>query len=1059
MKPHTSDFKNAIKEMGRELRGVITYGNTTLEEEIMSITPHYEANILKSVMKQLDLELSVDIPLETVINCQIGILVDEEYEMLNFGNYVVYSSEKQEDTNTYKIVCYDKLLYSMKQNEDLGVTYPITIKNYLTALATKIGLTVASGTFYNQDMQIPSELYVGLEYTYRDILDEIAQATGSIITLNNNDEIEVRYPNDLGSTATVNGTNITIAEHTGNRIINTIISGNSVQDGTPTPSSPALIKSAGDNINLFDKTANITRGYTYTSTGGTAQLNNCFVQEKYIEVESSKDYILSTTNSYVSETDYRLVICEYDSSKNFIKRNLSSTQYYKITTSATTKYVRLCASTVTIDELKFEHGSIASPYSSYGMGNINEVISNKNLFKNEYILAPSDNKNAYLRAGTYTLATCDNANFGTNVYIKLFNKNGAVITTNGHLVGINTSMNFSTSSYNYYAGAATNYITFTIDNDYQLAIGLLNADGTRRVMLVKGTTIDRNYVPHQEQNISIPCQQPMRSIGNVRDSFVKIDGVWYEKHNIGQVVLNGSESWGFGGSGVQNINGANVYISSMLKSNFGQGLCNYFIRGTSKTANTLRFGANDSQLWFYVKSTDFANVNDWKTWLSTHNTEVIYQLAEPYYLECTEEQITALENIAHTSLYSGDTHISSEGYLSITYFSTFETIDEEYLKDVNIDFSEVYGPVNSIVLSRAGESDNVYIQDETSVEQNGLCEIKIVDNQIMNFNDRDDYLPGLLSALDGLTYYKNDFNSTGILYYDVGDLYDVKIGENVYRCLMLNDEINVTTGIEERIYTDLPEQSQTDYSKADKTDRRINQTYLIIDKQNQIIESKVGKDEIISKINQTPEAITINANKLGISANDVLNILAGNTLNLTSKNISITSNNFSVDASGNATMNNANITGGEIYIDKLNGGTTPAITVDATSVQKSVEIYGDKIEVNNETDPSRHYNMVIEGDGIYRNGNEYFVMKGLVKDYTPDNSLNQLQDSGFYYVGGNSVSNAPSGFTTWYMVLVVKISNTFIFQYAYSPSTGQIAIRTYSGGTPTWSAWKFIRLQ
>lgn len=200
MKPHSAEFKEAIKQMGRELRGVITYDNTTLEEEIMSITPHYEANILKSVMKQLDLELSVDIPLETVINCQIGILVDEEYEMLNFGNYVVYSSEKQEDTNTYKIVCYDKLLYSMKQNEDLGVTYPISIKNYLTALANKIGVTVASGTFYNQDMQIPSELYAGLEYTYRDILDEIAQATGSIIALNVNDEIEVKYPTITGDT-------------------------------------------------------------------------------------------------------------------------------------------------------------------------------------------------------------------------------------------------------------------------------------------------------------------------------------------------------------------------------------------------------------------------------------------------------------------------------------------------------------------------------------------------------------------------------------------------------------------------------------------------------------------------------------------------------------------------------------------------------------------------------------------------------------------------------------------------------------------------------------------
>ena len=380
MKAHTSSFKSNLIELGRELKGVITYGNTTLEEEIYSITPHYEADLLKSGMKQLDLELSVDIPLETVINCQIGIKVNDNYEMLNYGNYVVYNSEKQEDTGTYKITCYDKLLYSMKQNEDLGITYPISIKNYLRAVANKIGLNVANQTFYNEDMQIPSELYLGLEYTYRDILDEIAQATGSIICLNENDEIQVKYPTQ-----------------------------------------------------------------------------------------------------------------------------------------------------------------------------------------------------------------------------------------------------------------------------------------------------------------------------------------------------------------------------------------------------------------------------------------------------------------------------------------TNDTIDEEYLKDVNVKFGERYGAINTIVLSRAGESDNVYYPDPLPANP---IEIKIVDNQIMNFNNRSDYLEGIYNALNGLYYYINDFTSTGILYYEVGDLYNVQIGENTYQCLMLNDEVNVTTGIEELVHTDLPEKTETDYSKADKTDRKINQTYLVVDKQNQKIESLVSNvTEQNNKISQVTQTI------------------------------------------------------------------------------------------------------------------------------------------------------------------------------------------------------------
>ena len=129
MKTHTANFKNQLKNMGRELKATITYGNTTLEEELFSVTPHFEANLLKSVMKQLDIESSVNIPIGTVINCQIGLKVNNNYEMLNYGNYVIYSAEKQEDTKTYKIIAYDKMLYAMKDYEELEITYPTTISN------------------------------------------------------------------------------------------------------------------------------------------------------------------------------------------------------------------------------------------------------------------------------------------------------------------------------------------------------------------------------------------------------------------------------------------------------------------------------------------------------------------------------------------------------------------------------------------------------------------------------------------------------------------------------------------------------------------------------------------------------------------------------------------------------------------------------------------------------------------------------------------------------------------------------------------------------------------
>lgn len=423
MKPHTSNFKNQIKVFGRELDSIIAYGNTELgKDQLNSVSPHYESSLMKSVMKQLDVDSNVEIPLETVINYQFGVKVGNEYEYINFGNYVVYEVEKQEDTRSYAITCYDKMLYAMKPYESLGVTYPITIREYLTALCTKIGLTFANENdiFVNYDKLIQNELYLddegnSLDYTYRDVFDELSQVVAGVICINDNDEVEIRYPKMNGTTNQVEGNSL------------------------------------------------------------------------YIE-----------------------------------------------------------------DAVK--------------------------------------------------------------------------------------------------------------------------------------------------------------------------EGILYD--------------------GVNNI---------------------------TQTNNDLPF------------------------------------------------------------------------VIDLTYYNSKETIDEEYLKDINVTFGEKYGPVNSVVLSRSAESDNIYERDEQSITANGLCEIKIKDNQILNGNNRDEFLPGIFNQLNGFEYYINDYTSTGITYLELMDMYDVQIGENKYACIMLNDEVNVTQGLVENIHADKIEDSETDYKKADKTDRRINQTYLIVDKQNGIITGKVNQ--------------------------------------------------------------------------------------------------------------------------------------------------------------------------------------------------------------------------
>lgn len=389
MRKHTDEFKINIKSFGRELDSKLTYQieGESIElgsEELNSVTPSFQSNILKSAMRVLEIDCSIDIPLGTLVNYKLGTLIDEEYEYLDYGNYIVYSSEKQEDTNSYKIVCYDMMLKSMVEYKELqGGMFPMTIHDYLINLCEDIGLSFQNENevFPNSDKVIESDLYKNLGYTYRDVFDELAQVTASTICVNENDRIELRY---------------------------------------------------------------------------------------------------------ITETN--------------------------------------------------------------------------------------------------------------------------------------------------------------------------------------------------------------------------------------------------------------------------------------------------------------------------------------------------------------------------------DTIDEEFFSDINVTFGEKYGKINSIVLSRAGESDNVFLQDEESIQENGLCEIKIIDNQIMNFNDRSDYLPDILHELNGLEYYINDFTSPGICYYDICDRYNVQIGETTYSCVMFNDEVNITQGLVEHIYTEMPEESETDYTKADKTDKRINKAYIIVNKQAQQIESVIStqkeQSETLVKVTQ-----------------------------------------------------------------------------------------------------------------------------------------------------------------------------------------------------------------
>lgn len=83
------------------------------------------------------------------------------------------------------------------------------------------------------------------------------------------------------------------------------------------------------------------------------------------------------------------------------------------------------------------------------------------------------------------------------------------------------------------------------------------------------------------------------------------------------------------------------------------------------------------------------------------------------------------------------------------------------------------------------------------------------------------------------------------------------------------------------------------------------------------LSKKTDKDKLVASINASVEGIKILANKLELSALDILNIIAGSEINLTAQDISMIADKFKIDKTGHAEFNDIYITGGKIVL----GGT------------------------------------------------------------------------------------------------------------------------------------------
>lgn len=224
----------------------------------------------------------------------------------------------------------------------------------------------------------------------------------------------------------------------------------------------------------------------------------------------------------------------------------------------------------------------------------------------------------------------------------------------------------------FYTNAGTG--TFTYGN----IVNMPNPDFPQEVVNTSGNVSVKvsgeNISEEQTVTIPLPTGMEICKIGTYQDKLLKQNGKWYKYSEIGKVVLNGSET--YSKSYASSYNAPYVFktiindimsassdddkILSYSKYFNGNYSYNELIHSNAGTSG-IAIAQNHTLAICHQDYTYDNNYNDFKNWLSTHNTTVYFALATPTYTEITDNNtIEALEEINNIYSYDGTTTINSE---------------------------------------------------------------------------------------------------------------------------------------------------------------------------------------------------------------------------------------------------------------------------------------------------------------------------------------------------------------------------------------------------------------
>ena len=475
---------------------------------------------------------------------------------------------------------------------------------------------------------------------------------------------------------------------------------------TPSIEHEAPIESVGDNINLCD---NQFRQGSYNLLNNKIRL---FTTQNY-KVEAGKTYTLATNLDFKTyKYSIGLAVSEFP-------EVAQSDLYYdsgwleKAETTFTSEQdgyfgigiTRQNASEIVPEDMKdfyfkLVEGTSTGAYSPYGQGSIEIYNCNKNILDVEKLttnainggIAINSDGNVYdntptadSRAWTYNNSNwqmlLDKGTYTVSLdfHTKCTDTNGSIriLDENNNNVNLKSIVNVSATT-----------MSFELTERINIGVMLKIFDGVCSIQIEKGNTATE-HIQHQSQTKVLYTQQPFRAIGDVKDRFVKVDGVWYEEHNIDEYIFTGNEGWKKSSRTDVNRYYISNIINTILNASTVDILCSHFKALTSSQSDTGMIGIskyNETGLMVNVDltNTELDTLDKFKAKLTElYNAGtplyVDYILATPTLIPCTPQQSTILDQLENIQLYDGINYIYTtdgiEPLLTLEIYNMIEDYD------------------------------------------------------------------------------------------------------------------------------------------------------------------------------------------------------------------------------------------------------------------------------------------------------------------------------------------------------------------------------------------------